>query len=379
MIGRTLHSRSFLAIFKYVGRTGALCLGGNALGDTPAELAREFELYASLRPNLTKPVVHIIGAFAPSDQVTDEAMYQIACRHLEEQGYGNCLHSIWRHFDGTTAHYHLITCQVDSAGKSVSQSYERYRTKRTCRKLEIEFGLEIVSNFAKPKNEVPPPPEPTPEPDGLDVELPGVGTLVGEAIAREIQAVLPTCQTFGDLACALAPRGLVMVPQVHRETGQLYGLGYRMEQGPLAGSYIPGSRLPGNYSPAKLSRKHGLTFDATRDLPLLRNPVPPPAPTNIPAKPPVPKRPRKKKGERPNARAQRKPHQHGPASRGPCPWLPSASAFSNICPPRHEAEGTRLVRTFLGHPNSWAPGSPSTQQSLLPSPGTSPWRLARHH
>lgn len=377
MIGKTMHNESFLATCAYVARNGAIHLGGNALGVTPRQLAREFGLLSSLKPNLKRPVVHLVGAFAPGDHLTDDEMLVVACRLVEEQGYQNSLYTVWRHLDGTTEHFHVVTSQVDINGATIGNSFERYRTKRSCRKLETEFGLAAVSNIRNEEPEPPSPPPPKPEPDGLDVELPGVGTVVGEAFGREIQEALPACETFGDLAKALSQKGLRMVPQIHSENGQLYGMGFRMEKGPLAGSYITGSKIPGNFSASKLVTKHGLSFEPDRDLPILRepNPKPPPAKAAVPE---TPKPRRRKKGDRKNAKRQRKQSRHNPCS-AVNPWLPNPDALQARRGAGDPPSGTGLGSPFLGHPGGWAAAGAPAQKPLFPRIGTCPWRMARNH
>jgi hypothetical protein len=377
MIGKTMHNESFLATCAYVAREGAIHLGGNMLGLTPKQLAREFALLNALKPNLKKPVVHIVGAFAPGDQLSDGEMLAVACRLLEEQGYKNSLYSVWRHLDGTTVHFHAVTCQIDLNGATISQSFERYQTKRSCRKLEKEFDLQQVANVRQSEPAVLLPLTPRPEPDGLDVELPGVTTVVSDAFGREIREVLPDCKSLGDLAQALRQRGLAMVPQIHAENGQLYGMGYRMESGPLAGSYLAGSKIPGNFSAAKLVGKHGLSFDAERDLPLLQNSKPP-APLVSAAVPEVPKLRRKKKGERKNARHQRKAPRRC-TTQGPTPWSADPSSLEVLAALGGPPPGTRVVTPLLGNPHAWFTQSASPGKSLFPRSRTDQGWLARNH
>lgn len=377
MIGKTMHNENVRATCGYVMREGAIYLGGNALGMTSRELTREFAMLQALKPGLKKPVVHIVGAFAPGDRLTDDEMYEIACRAIDEQGYKHSLFTIWRHLDGTTDHFHVVTSQIDTSGKAISQSFERFRMKRTCRKLEREFGLQLVPNISQKEPESSPRPPLTPEPDGLDIELPSITTVVREAFACELREVLPTCKTFGDLAQALSLRGMVMVPQIHSENGEVYGMGYRMERGPLAGSYITGSKVPGNFSAAKLVGKHGLSFDSERDLPLIHDPKPKP-PAVAPAAPKVPKLRRKKKGDRKNAKRQRKtPRLH--SAPGLSPWLPAISSLEAFAFNGRAPQGARLGQSFLGHPGGWSPRATPHKQSVFPATGVSPRWMARGH
>ena len=108
MIGKTLHSQDFKSLCRYVSREGSVLLGSNTLGMTPGEIASEFQMLHALRPGISKPVVHLIGAFAPGENPTDEEMFEAAMRLMREQGYKGTLWSVWRHFDGTTHHFHIV-------------------------------------------------------------------------------------------------------------------------------------------------------------------------------------------------------------------------------------------------------------------------------
>jgi hypothetical protein len=362
MIGKTIHGQSFGSLCRYVIRPGAVYLGGNCLGRNPAELTEEFLLLQSLRPALKKPVVHLVGALAPGESMTDEKMFELAVRLIEEQGYGHSLTSIWRHLDGATHHFHIITSLVDTDGNTINQSYERYRMKRTCRSLEREFGLQAVSNVRSP--EKPTPIVPPVEPDGLDVELPSITTIVRDAFSAQIRAAIPNCKTFADLALALHEKGIAMVPQVHSESGLLYGLGFRMESGPLQGTYLPGSKIPGGFSPSKLISRHGISFEFGRDMPVLLDPKP--IAIVIKNEPPVqPKPRRKKKGERQHARHQRRNPRSEPATEI-CPWIPRGREQC-ASPTSGGTKSPRgLASDFLGRNLGWASPSAFARQSLPP-------------
>ena len=388
MIGKILHNGCFGATTRYVTRRGAILLGGNMLGRTATELTHEFGMLQALRPDLPKPVVHMILSFAPNDSPTDAKMLEIATEYLVGNGYEDSLHTIWRHLDGTTDHAHIVTGQMDIDGKAISQSFERFRNKRLCRELEIKYGLQTVTNIRMEEAQPPNPPSPFPEADGLDIELPSVTTVVSDFLSREIRAVLPSCTSVGDLAQALQLRGITMVPQVHVENGQVYGLGYRIEAGPLGGSFITGSKVPGNFSPTKLVAKHGLTFDPVRDLPIIRNPRPipiptpkpiptPSAPSPIHLKPPKPRR--KKKRERNHARNQRNSSKLKPILTGPCPWVSNGTFNEIIDPDGIASAGTKLVRKILGDPHNRTPAYVPPSEPLFPGYSTNSWGMARHH
>ena len=364
MIGKTTHNQNFKSTCAYVARDGAVLLGGNMVGVTAKELAYEFELLRTLRPGMKKPVVHLMGAFAPTDRLSDEEMMGVALRLIEEQGYAGSLYTVWRHFDGATDHFHVITMAFDLAGRPINQSYERYKTKRSCRMLEREFGLLELPNVrpvAPPAATVAPSPC---ELDALDIEIPSVTTEIGEAFARIIRESLPQCKTFADFASVLAGKGLQVVPQIHRENGQLYGLGFRMVEGCLKGSYLPASKVPGGYSPKRLITKHGLTFDPDRDLPLLLDPrITPPLPEVSPE--PTPKRRRTKKGDRQHARHQK--HAPGTANApNSTLWVPGSESITVIAGGHRDLWTPRLGGPLLAHLVGASAAHQPAGQSILP-------------
>ena len=377
MIGKILHNQDFGSTCRYVARGGAVLLGGNMLGRTAAEISDEFRMLQSLRPDLKKPVVHLVGAFAPNDCLNDAEMLEIASKFLVGLGYEDSLHTIWRHMDGTTAHFHIIAGQMDIDGMAISQSFERFKSKRLCRGLEKEFCLQEVPNIRQERPEPDVPLPPCPEPDGLDVEIPSVTTVVSDFFSRVIRAALPSCTTVGDLAVVLRQHGITMVPQIHAENGQVYGMGYRVETGPMAGAFLTGSKIPGNFSPKKLVAKHGLDFCPDRDLPILRNaPPPPPLSTTTQQKPPKPRR--KKKGDRHNARHQRK-SRFQPSSSYPNPWLSIGTTPEILSAHGPSPAGTQLVREILANPYNRASSVKPAHEPLFPYSSANPWGLASHH
>jgi hypothetical protein len=302
-------------------------------------------------------------------------MYELAVQLLDAQGYSDSLTSIWRHLDGSTHHFHIITSQVALDGHAINQSFERYKMKRTCRNLEKKFGLMAVPNVHD--QETPLPTVPVVEPDGLDVELPSVTSIVRDAFSTEIRVALLGCKTFSDLARALHEKGIEMVPQVHSESGQLYGLGFRMQSGPLTGSYLPGSKIPGGFSPSKLINRHGISFEFGRDMPVLLDPRP--IAIAIKHEPPVQQKPRrKKKGERQHARHQRRNPRSEPATEI-CPWIPrgweqcTAQTSGGAKSPRG------LASDFLGRDLGWASPSAFARRPLPALFGPGYGWVARPH
>ena len=73
MIAKAVKGTSFKGAVSYDldPEKGAL-LDTNMAGETPAELAAEFEAIRDLRPGVTKAVLHVSLSAAPGEQLSDE-------------------------------------------------------------------------------------------------------------------------------------------------------------------------------------------------------------------------------------------------------------------------------------------------------------------
>lgn len=115
-------------------------------------LAKSFQLQASMRENIAKPVWHIALNFSKhdSDKLTNEKMIEIAEAYMEKMSIQNTQYLIVRHYDTEHPHIHLCINRIDNAGKLISDQHEKYRSTTVCKELTKKYRL----HFAKGKESV---------------------------------------------------------------------------------------------------------------------------------------------------------------------------------------------------------------------------------
>ena len=110
-----------------------------------SDIAHDFNLQASMRPNVQKPVCHTILSFSVSDaeRLADEMMVKIANEYLAKMGYGDTQSLIVRHSDRQHPHLHICINRIGNDGKTISDRNEKYRSTKICRELTERYGLTL--------------------------------------------------------------------------------------------------------------------------------------------------------------------------------------------------------------------------------------------
>ncbi len=103
-----------------------------------------------------KPMVHISLNPDPRDAVRDEDAIDIAEEYLKKMGYEDQPYILYKHEDIERTHYHIVTICVHMDGKKINSDYEKRRSMKVCRELELEYDLHIPSkqelkNVSQPK------------------------------------------------------------------------------------------------------------------------------------------------------------------------------------------------------------------------------------
>jgi len=111
----------------------------------PYDIAYDFNLQASMRPSVQKPVCHTILSFSThdSERLTDATMVKIANEYLHKMGYGDTQNLIVRHSDRQHPHLHICINRIGNDGKTISDRNEKYRSTKICRELTERYGLTL--------------------------------------------------------------------------------------------------------------------------------------------------------------------------------------------------------------------------------------------
>ena len=149
MIAKIIKGTSFSGVVSYMlskreGKVKVLQANG-VRNSFPNDIAHDFNLQASMRPNVQKSVCHTILSFSAhdSERLTDATMVKIANEYLHEMGYGDTQSIIVRHSDRQHPHLHICINRIGNDGKIISDRNEKYRSTKICRELTERYGLTI--------------------------------------------------------------------------------------------------------------------------------------------------------------------------------------------------------------------------------------------
>ena len=149
MIAKIIKGTNFSGVVSYMlskreGKVKVLQANG-VRSSLPNDIAHDFNLQASMRPNVQKPVCHTILSFSASDaeRLADEMMVKIANEYLAKMGYGDTQSLIVRHSDRQHPHLHICINRIGNDGKTISDRNEKYRSTKICRELTERYGLTL--------------------------------------------------------------------------------------------------------------------------------------------------------------------------------------------------------------------------------------------
>jgi hypothetical protein len=232
-------------------------VASNMEGQDARELAHEFRDAREANPAVGKPVFHGSLAAAPRDQVSAEQWRQIVETYVERMGYKDSLWVAIRHRDTDHDHVHIVASRVAFDGSRVPDFQEKRRGEEVLRDLEREHGLTRVA--------------PSREAARTAVRRDELASFVrtGEVsvktrLQEHVDVATRQTRTMGELAHHLAAQGVRMRPNI-ASTGRVAGVAFELD-----GVTVKGSDLGRAYSWSGLQQRKGVSYDAERDLPLMR-------------------------------------------------------------------------------------------------------------
>ena len=149
MIAKIIKGTNFSGVVNYMlskreGQVKVLQANG-VRSSLPNDIAYDFNLQASMRPSVQKPVCHTIPSFSAHDsnRLTDAIMVKIANEYLHEMCYGDTQSLIVRHSDRQHPHLHICINRIGNDGKTISDCNEKYRSTKIFRELTERYGLTL--------------------------------------------------------------------------------------------------------------------------------------------------------------------------------------------------------------------------------------------
>ena len=189
----------------------------------PYDIACDFNLQASMRPSVQKPVCHTILSFSThdSERLTDATMVRIANEYLHKMGYGDTQSLIVRHSDRQHPHLYICINRIGNDGKTISDHNEKYRSIKICRELTERYGLTIREG----KQEV------------NRSRLRGEDKLRYE-IFDTIKSILPQSQTWKDFVAELEQQDITTRFKTKGNTNVVQGIIFEKDGCSFSGSKI---------------------------------------------------------------------------------------------------------------------------------------------
>ena len=228
MIVKIIKGTSFSGVLAYVlgkqeGKARVLYAEGVRRDASSHEIANDFALQASMRPNVKKPVCHTILSFSAEDagRLDDQTMNNLALQYLQKMGYGDTQYLIVHHLDREHPHVHICINRIDNNGKTISDSNEKYRSTKICKEIteanQLKWGegKEAVKRHRLRGN------------DRLRYE-----------IFDTIRAVLPRCQNWDELSSALKRQGIDIQFKTKGQSDQVEGILFSKDGVSFSGSHI---------------------------------------------------------------------------------------------------------------------------------------------
>lgn len=109
------------------------------------DCVRSIDHWLIVNRRTEKPMVHISLNPDPRDIVSDEDAIDLAEDYLKKMGYEDQPYMLYKHQDIARTHYHIVTICVDWDGKKINSDYEKRRSMKACREIELAYDLHIPS------------------------------------------------------------------------------------------------------------------------------------------------------------------------------------------------------------------------------------------
>ncbi|TXJ24881.1 MAG: hypothetical protein E6Q24_15145 [Chitinophagaceae bacterium] len=151
MVAKVKPGKTIRGILNYnenkVDGGKALCIHAAGFGCEAEDLSFTSKLSRFTKQNARntiakKNAVHVILSFAPSEQIDQDTLCQIADTYMEKIGFGDQPYLVYQHFDTFQSHLHIATINIRDDGTQINMHYiGKNQSSRARREIEQEFGL----------------------------------------------------------------------------------------------------------------------------------------------------------------------------------------------------------------------------------------------
>lgn len=106
------------------------------------KMAEDFNMQAGQNPDLSNPVQHIILAFPPGEELSDQKLAEISLEYLAELGLDQTQYVVVSHQDKDHKHLHIVLNRVGNNGKTIKDSFLGLKGKKKAQELTRRHGLQ---------------------------------------------------------------------------------------------------------------------------------------------------------------------------------------------------------------------------------------------
>ena len=160
MIAQINASKSFFSVATYnqkkVENKEAEILYSQKLYSARPKIIEE--IFEILNKSRTKnPVLHVSLSFHEDDypKLDNDKIVELSKEYLDRMGYKKQPYIIYRHYDTTHPHVHILTSRVDiEQQKKIKDSFENLRSMKITTEMERKHGLVIADQQPKIKTEL---------------------------------------------------------------------------------------------------------------------------------------------------------------------------------------------------------------------------------
>lgn len=97
---------------------------------------------AASNESISRNIIHISLNFDPSETLSNSLLQQIADDYIQRIGFGHQPYLVYRHFDSSHPHIHIISIKIQSDGSRIdTQNIGRNQSETARKEIEIFYGL----------------------------------------------------------------------------------------------------------------------------------------------------------------------------------------------------------------------------------------------
>jgi Relaxase/Mobilisation nuclease domain. len=235
MMAKIVKGRAFKGVIKYIldKQKDTQVLDADGLRvKNQSSVIQSFITQASLNTRIAKPVCHISLDFSAQDKdkMSNQLMVQIARDYMEQMGIKNTQYIIARHFDKEHPHIHLVYNRIDNDGKTITDSNDRIRSERICKKLTDKYGLYFSSGKENVKEHR------LREPDKTKYD-----------VYHTLEALVPKCKNWKQLISELKKSGVETEFKYKGNSDEVQGIKFQKND-----YWFNGSKIDRQFSYSKI-------------------------------------------------------------------------------------------------------------------------------